>query len=114
MHSNERSDSRDPRQCFKQGDLILRKRTTFPTHVNKKLAYKINFSGYKVTKKVASGTYFCENLADGSTIVLPASQMIRWHQDEQSLVELLGRMEKIAYEERAKPRNIKYSLRRTT
>ena len=100
---------------IKVGELILRKRTSFPKSSPKKLCYKVIFEPFKVLNKVASNSYRCKSLISQSEIIVPGDGIVKLGKlSNQEALALCARMEARAAEEAgslASPRVTRQSAR---
>ena len=95
------------------GDHVLRKRTSFPVGVVKKQAFKVSLDGYRVMARLATNTFSCESVMDGSTSILPGDLLVRVRdQTDESLRELVESM--INVSKRTDQRETKRKTRSTT
>ena len=95
----ERDNSLDYRQTLKLNDLVLRKRMSYSPGTNRKLSYRLVFDGYVIVKRVGTATYQVQSLLHGTKLILPASQLVRWANSKEALLELLAKMSVIAERE---------------
>jgi len=105
----------DYTRMIKIGELILRKRTSFPKSSPKKLCYKVIFEPFKVLNKVASNSYRCKSLISQSEIIVPGDGIVKLGKlSNQEALALCARMEARAAEEAgslASPRVTRRSAR---
>ena len=79
------------------GDLVMRKRTSFPAHSPKKLAFKLKIEAYRVKSKIATNTYRCESILTGEEIVSAGDNLLRVKNiNEDELRGLIRAMEEVA------------------
>ena len=71
----EESSTRPPR--VKIGEFALKKRTVFPTSAPKKLAHRCTIEAFEVMARVATNSFRCVSLVDGSTKIIPGDFLIR-------------------------------------
>ena len=81
----------------KVGDLVMKKRTTFPTGVARKTAFKVALDAYQIAKRIATNTYLVKSILNGKEVVLPGDQIVRMkYHDHNSLKRLVKEMKMIA------------------
>ena len=86
----------------KVGELVLRRRTSFPQGAPKKLCYKVIFEPFKVINKVASNSYRCKSLINQIEIIVPGDGIVKLGKlSEQEAIALCSRMEARAAKEAA-------------
>ena len=79
------------------GDLCLRKRSVFPSSAPKKLSHKVNLDGYQIINRVATNSWRCKSVVDGSIYILPGDLLIKVKGfTKESLKSLVAAMEKAA------------------
>ena len=92
----------DYTRMVKIGELVLRKRTSFPKSSPKKLCYKVIFEPFKVINKVASNSYRCKSLINQTEIIIPGDGIVKLGKmSEQEAILLCAKMESRAAAEAA-------------
>ena len=82
---------------LKIGDVALKRRTSFPKGVPKKLAFQIEMKGYVVMSKVATNAFRCRDVMSGETVILPGDLLVRLrHHSEESVKRLVAEMSALA------------------
>ena len=105
---------------LKVGDLVLKKKTTFPTHSPKKLAFKVVIQAYKVIARLATNTFRVQSIVDNSLEIQPGDHLIRLtNMSEEQVLKLVRSMEKTsqvntAVTDRAQTRAMKRAETRAT
>ena len=105
---------------LKVGDLVLKKKTTFPTHSPKKLAFKVVIQAYKVISRLATNTFRVQSIVDNSLEIQPGDHLIRLtNMSEEQVLKLVRSMEKTsqvntAVTDRAQTRAMKRAETRAT
>ena len=82
---------------MKVGDLALQKRTSFPSHVPKKLAFKTIINAYEVTAKTGTNNFRVTSLLTGEQHVVAGDLLVKIRGlSKDDLVALCADMERIA------------------
>ena len=95
----KRQEKRSPTNVsakIRVGDLCLQRRTSFPAHAPRKLAFKLVVDAFKVISKVATNSFRVESLLTKRQTIIPGDHLIKTrHLDASSLIELCREMERV-------------------
>ena len=80
---------------LKIGDLVLKKKTTFPTYSPRRLAFKVVIQAYKVIPRLATNTYRVQSIVDDALEIQPGDHLVRLtNMSEDQVLKLVRSMEK--------------------
>ena len=100
MTFTKRQEKRSPTNYtsrMKTGDLALQKRTSFPSHVPKKLAFKTIIDAYEVTAKTGTNNFRVVSLLTGEQHVVAGDLLIKVRGlSKEDLIALCEDMERVA------------------
>ena len=103
---------------LKIGDLVLKKKTTFPTHSPRKLAFKIVIQAYKVIARLATNTYRVKSIVDETLEIQPGDHLVRLTnmREDQVLKRLMEKTSQMnmAVTDRAQTRAMRQAEARAT
>ena len=96
MKNQMKNSPSDFTNKIKKGTLALKKRTSFPTHSPRKLAYKMHVQGFVVGERAATNAYICKDIKSGKTEIIPGDHLVTVNAlDESGLRSLIEEMETI-------------------
>ena len=79
------------------GDLAIQKRTSFPAHVPRKLAFRVVIDAFEVTARVATNAFRVKSIITGNEQVLAGDFLIKIRgMDQDALRALCQEMERVS------------------
>ena len=84
-------------------DLVLKKRTSFPSGAPVKLCWKVIVDAFKIVARVATNAFKVKSLTTGEQFHFPGDLLIKIRMTEDSAVKLVKSMEDAVIRNRPKP-----------